>query len=324
MVTRRVVVVLAAGAVAALAFGNTVAWFYVTGRIEAGIPSFVRQAEAEGWRIDFASLTRTGWPLMAGVRLDHVRTVRVLGGGPSLHWTADRVLVRVSLNDPAALHIDAEGDQAVDLGAGDSITGRAGLASYRVPLSGGAGSFEVRELEAAGDHGLQIGHVSGALAARAMVFTADAVHLRPPLAAPFDAALSLSARLTTTLPVPEQTTAAVAAWQAAGGTIGVSEVTLAWGPLHVRGGASGGLDSALQPRGRGEFEVEGATEAIDAAARSGLIATSQASAARAVLQILSLASSGGPVRLPVVIEDRRLGVAGFPLLRVPSVDWDPR
>lgn len=317
------VVVVAAGAVAALVLGDTVAWWYVTGRIEAGLPLFVRQAEAEGWRIDYASLTRTGWPLMAGVRLGDVRTARVLGG-PSLRWTADRVLVRVSANDPAALHIDAEGDQAVDLGAGEAVMGRAGLASYRVPLSGGASSFEVRELETVGDHGLQIGHASGALAARAMVFAADAVHLRPLLAAPFDAALSLSARLTTTLPVPEQTTAAAAAWQAAGGTIGVSEVALAWGPLHVRGSASGGLDDALQPRGRGEFELQGAPEAIDAAARSGLIATSQASAARAVLQILSLAASGGPVRLPVVIEDRRLGVAGFPLLRVPSLNWGPR
>lgn len=314
--------------VGALAVGlaaHGIAWWFVTGQILAGLPAFADQAAAAGWQIDAGAARRGGWPLAAAVRLPRVSVVRPLGG-TNVRWTAEDVVVSVGIADPRALRVSAEGRQAVSFGDTAPLPFRAAQTLVRLPFAGAPATLEISELRTEGvQPQLAAAKVTGSVSGP-VTFTVSAVQVTPPLRAPFEGGLTASGQIAVRPAIPALATpgASAAAWQQAGGQMEATSVAVDWGALHLTGHGGGGLDQQLQPAGRADLLVRGAPDLLAAAAAGGLVPAGPASAARAVLQLLSLAAKGGPVALPVVLAERRLVVAGFPLLVLPVVQWDAR
>ncbi len=110
-------------------------------------------------------------------------------------------------------------------------------------------------------------------------------------------------------------------WRARGGRVTASSLEVRWGPLHATGSGDGGLDADLQPVGQAVLLIDGAPALVDAISREGVLPPGPASAIRAVLGLLVLAAGAGPIRLPVVLADRIVAVAGFPIARLATVVW---
>jgi hypothetical protein len=274
-------------------------------------------AAVQGWSVQLGPVRRTGWPLSAAIALQDVSAA-----SGAVRWTAPSVSVELPVWEPTVLRISPLGAQGIAFGdQAASITG--GPILVRAPFSGGPVTFDARSLATDSLAASRIQHLSGVLDPLALTLAAENVQPSPNLAAPFDAGFQLSARLLTNHPFPPGPTpeASARAWQTAGGRIDLSSFDLQWGPLHITGAGSGGLDRHLQPAGQVQITVQGAAPMLDALVQARLVQPGPASAARAVLQILTLGARGGPVPVPITLADNILTVAGFPLARTAALDW---
>ncbi len=118
--------------------------------------------------------------------------------------------------------------------------------------------------------------------------------------------------------------ASLAAWRDSGGAVAVRRLAVGYGPLGVSGGGRLTLDAQLQPRGEAALTVLGYTETLDALVAAHVVTGHAAQAAGAVLALLARPPVGGgapEVALNLVLRDRVLTAAGFPLLRLPALTW---
>ena len=306
------------------AIGHSAAWLYVTSQLLEGLPGFVAAAAHEGWRIQSGRVERAGWPFEARLRVSAVLARRELGG-PALQWSAERVDVVISPHAPGMLSIEPVGAGSVVVGDAPAIPVRAGRAALAVRLDGaGPATLALRDLVVGtAMRGVKADRVDAGIDAGVAAGTIEGIALAPPLPRPFEQAARASGRVVVAPPLPEASTPgqSARAWQAAGGRIDVPELVLDWGRLHVEGAAQGHLDAQLQPALEASLRVRGATEVLEAAVQAGVVAPGPATAARAVLGLLTMAAAGGPVTFPVSVRDRSLVVAQFVLARLPELDW---
>ena len=298
-------------------------WYLVTGRIAAAVPDFVTAAATEGWTVDTGMLRRSGWPWTAAVEVQNVAMTRNLGG-TAFHWTAERILLSIAPRAASVLRVEAQGRQSFKVDQEPEVPVTADLALLLVPLQDGPRELRMEGVVAGGkSRQIRVETIAMTFQGVAIAGNLEGVALAPPLPTPFDGTAKLSVRILATRPFPPAANPAqsAAAWQAAGGRIEVPEFVLDWGALSAEGTGSGGLDPLLQPWGQATIRARGAPLVLDAAARGGLVQAAPASAARAVLGLLSLGSGGGPVVLPIVLQDRTLTVAQFALVRLPIVVW---
>lgn len=303
---------------------HTALWWTVTGRIMAGWPVFVAQAEHDGWTINSETPYRAGWPLAATLRIPHLTATRQLGE-TRFAGTLDRVDITIHPTDAHALLIVPEGAGTVQLGGAAPIPLRAASAALRAPLEGQqAMLLTVRDLVAGAAASVRLQRIDLQVLPDAAAGAATGIAVSPALPPPFDGLANLAGRVILTPPFPPAATpgASARAWQQAGGRAAIPELHLDWGPLQAEGSLFGQLDPRLQPEVEGRLRVQGGLEVLDAASRSGVIQAGPASAARAVLGLLSMASRGAPVVLPVTLHDNTLTIAQFALARVPLLNWD--
>lgn len=307
-----------------LALLDTGAWWLATAQIEARSPIFIENATRAGWQLTSGSPSRTGWPFTATVRFPAATATRPLGG-TTIRWTAETIDVTLSPWHPQVLLAAAAGAQTLTVG-GAAIPLQASVATLRVPLNAGPSMFEFRNVRLGlpNHDSVRLAHLTGEIETLAAGFTADGVMISPALQPPFDGPLAVSGGLHLTSGFSDAATPAASAlaWQHAGGRVSIPALMVQWGPLNVSGSGEGGLDGQLQPQGQARLEVTGAEQVLDAAGRGGLLAPGPAAAIRAVLSLLSLARQGGPIPFQVTLADRTLTVAQFPLLRLPSLDWN--
>ncbi len=301
---------------------HTGAWLLATGWIEAESPGFFAAAAASGWTIHTAEQRRAGWPWTATVRLSGVTAHRG-GDDVALQWKSDEIDVSLAPGDLAALHVSAHGNQEIGLGPEAGLGWRADRAVLRIPFAGAPWTFESRGMVIDAARPIRVGGVTGQGTPAAMEASATDVRMTPPLPAPFDSGLAMSASVSSAPPFPAATPTAAAAalWRAQGGRARAPSLEVRWGPLHATGSGDGGLDANLQPVGQAILSVEGAPALVDALSQDGVLQPGPASAVRAVLGLLALAAGGGPIRLPVSLADHVVAVAGFPLARLAPVVW---
>jgi hypothetical protein len=117
---------------------------------------------------------------------------------------------------------------------------------------------------------------------------------------------------------------AVEAWRDAGGTIDISRLEIAWGPVRMVGDGTVALDAGLQPEGALSVRISGLDEILTAMERAAMIDARTAAIARITLAVLTRPSEdGGPAqaRLPLTIQDRQLSVGPVKLLELPQIRW---
>ena len=308
-------------AAAAVAFAlHGAAWFYASGRLASESGAALDDLRRQGWEVVSEAPQRTGWPFAAGVRYRKVRLDGTAAGVPAA-WRADDVDIRLRATQPGTLLLIPSGMQQVRLGGGDWVEVAASLQLAVQADSAEANGRDLVVQLPGGPVGIAGLHAN--LKGRTLQFDLAGIEAGPLLSARHIMAETvLTGPL---LPGPDPA-AAAAAWRDGGGALQVNTLQLDAGDLQASASGAAGLDPALQPMVNLTARVQGYRTALDRLAHAGVIQTSAAVAAKAVLGLLSGREPGAPATLPIRIAGGIVSVAGFPLLRLPAIDWtaDPR
>lgn len=326
---------------------DVVYWSYAARQLDTGFSTWVANQRAAGWKVQATRAKIGGWPLAATLT---TRQVMLAGGTPyipgGVRWSADRLVLRISLLHPMVLHIIASGLQHLRVANGPVIQLTGNRLQAEVPLRLDRQSrqllFKGKQLQAGVPADGQIAHLGiGTLDARvdlhpeaalgqpaiAFAVKADAVTLPadPHWAfGPRIASIVLNGTLNGPLPPATSITADAIAWRNAGGSLRIQRFGLHWGPMDLSGTARLALDQQLQPTGTGSAQVTGYAASLDALTTAGVISHSAALAARAVLSLMARpAADGRPaeVSVPLSLQRRTFSVQRMPLLRLPILDW---
>lgn len=114
-------------------------------------------------------------------------------------------------------------------------------------------------------------------------------------------------------------------WRRDGGAIEVRRLSIRHGVLGLDGDGTITLDHDLQPEGAFGASVSGFNPAVDALIAQGLVPEAEGQLAKAALGLFAKAPPGGgpkQIDVPLTVQDRRLSVGPFPLMRIPRVYWD--
>ena len=303
---------------------DSVAWFWVTGRMMAEWETWRSQALANGLRIQSAPPVRGGWPFLAEVTL----AAPVVDGGLAA-WSADTVRLSVSPLHPTSLAIAAQGQQTLHFDGlpAISITARGLIAT--IPFSDPQQiTLEGHSITASlAGRMLEIGVLAGGLDPAGLHIAAS--HLTIPAAGlPFGGAIDrVTAHLYATVPLPlpgmaqAAPDAMAAAWAHAGGQIVVDEASVLWGALDAQGHFTVRLDSALQPEASGTLHMTGYHEAVEALVRAGTIGRNAARVTTTVLDMMATSTDPAIVDVPLTLRGGSIAMGAIPLLRIPALTW---
>lgn len=114
-------------------------------------------------------------------------------------------------------------------------------------------------------------------------------------------------------------------WREDGGTIEVRRLSVQHGVLGMDGDGTLALDPALQPVGAFTAQITGFNPAVDGLVKLGLVKDQEGRLAKAALGLFAKAPPGGgpkQIEVPLTLQNRRLSVGPFPLIRIPPVRWD--
>jgi len=304
--------------VAAVAVLHGAAWAYLTARLQRDVEARLDGLRRDGWDIRAEAPSRAGWPFAAVVSYRRVAMDGAAAGVPAA-WSADEVSIALRAAQPGTLLIVPSGAQRWRLAGAAWVAvtaasfelaadgARIGLSGREVVLHLPGGPVGVADLQASAvDRSLQVG-LTGIEA--------------PPFMEAGRA--TLDASLTRPVPAGPDPAAAAAAWRDGGGTIQVSSVSLEAGGLTVSASGGGGLDAGLQPVLDLAAQVRGHRAALDRLVQAGAVPASTAVATKAVLGLLSGRDADAPAAVRLRLADAVVSVAGFPLLRVPFLNWTP-
>jgi hypothetical protein len=324
-----------------LVAADSLYWFIAKRNLEDGFAAWVAQVRADGWTIATGKPETGGWPAAAILTVPEVRLQGgdrdILGG---LTWTAERLVLRVSLLRPQILSIEPEGGQQLRLSGNPEIPFTASHMHAVLPLAAEPwphfADIGVTDLRIAGDLatvGTTQVHLDFALEATArqpaIALTLEAGHVGlPPGSAralgPYIASLAIEGDISGPVPPGTIITDQAKAWRSAGGSLNIRHLALQWGSLDLTAHATLTLDDQLQLAGDGSAKATGYGEALDALAAHGVVSRSGATAAKAVLSLLaSSPENGGPpsVDVPLMLKYRTLSMRQVPLVRLPELDW---
>jgi hypothetical protein len=345
MMLRKLGILLVALLLAAV-IADTLVWFWVVRQIRTGWENWASDQRAAGWTVSAGVPQAGGWPLAVAVTLPDVS----LQGGKAaipngMAWSAQRLVLRLSVRRPHVLQIEAGGVQHVRVSDGPDIAYTAQRLRLLVPLpaSPSALPLDLRaEALNAGLDGATDNAVTIASLAAHIVLHADAGSGQPAATLDMNAngvalphgvgwalgeqigLFRLDMALSGPLPATGRPAAAAAAWRDGGGTLTVRHVATQWGPLGLSAAGALHLDAQLQPAGNGHAEITGFGATLDALAQHGVIRRSAAVAATALLSLMAATPAGGgppAVTVPLSLRDQVLLMQRIPLLRTPALDW---
>lgn len=114
-------------------------------------------------------------------------------------------------------------------------------------------------------------------------------------------------------------------WRQSGGTVEVRRLSVRHGVLGLDSEGTAALDQNLQPVGAFTANITGFNPAVDALVDLGLVKADEGRLAKAALGLFATSPSGGgpkQIEVPLTLQDRRLSVGPFPLIRIPPVHWN--
>ena len=316
--------VIAAVVVGGLGVAVTIVWAVACRRLDDGAHD---AAIAAGWSLSADPASWRGWPIAAEIVLPNA----TLRSGPDiippLAWTAGTQTLRLGAMHPTQLTVSAAGPQTIaladapplpftakalfvdiDLTQHDPVRLRATDLAIASPA--GPVRIETAQLDTQPD---------------SLTLRLSTLSLPDSNGQPIHPAIDmvrLTARLSApVVPMPTATESA-RRWRAANGRLLIDDAAMTWGPLAATGKAAVTLDPALQPILAGQVTAMGILAGLDRLVASGAITSSGAMAARGMLAILSAPTGGGPVTLPVALQNSVVSLARIPLLRLAPIQWN--
>jgi hypothetical protein len=107
-------------------------------------------------------------------------------------------------------------------------------------------------------------------------------------------------------------------WQAANGTLAISDLVVKWGPLDLYASGEIGLDAAHRPEGQLDARITGFEGLLDAMVEDGVVEEREARVALAGLVLVSQfqGQKSNEVRVPVIMRDGRLYLGPIAVARL--------
>jgi hypothetical protein len=311
-------------------------WFGALWRLEAELAAREQELVAQGWEVTAGPAHWAGWPLAARLDIDGLAVTApdkvTAWRSPKARFGFEFVRPLWLVSDLAGLHTLRVGGVEVPVQAGrltlairlvgQPIRSELTVRGLRAEGPGGVLAIGRLDLRAANDPRAGAGQV-------ALTVSGDAaeIDLPSPIMArtgssfgPRIGALGLDASLTGPLPAGPPTRAAATAWRAAGGRLKLDRLSLRWSKLDVTGSAELELDAQLQPAGTGTLRAVGIPETADALVAAGAIPSGTARAVKALTALMARPPDN-EVELQLSIVDRALGLARFPIARLPELVW---
>jgi hypothetical protein len=275
--------------------------------------------------------------MAAGITLPGVSVsggVRYLPGGVA--WQAGSVTLALDIRHPDALFIGVEGRQSLAVAGGPAVPFQATKFIGRMALRAGDRPGLI-QLHATGllaalkradgtPEPLSIADLAAAVRADG---TADAqsealvaaarmtdVALPPNLVPGFARTLQTAAfDLALSGPVPPGGTAA--AWQKAGGSLGLRLLHVVDGRLMLDGEGRFQLDASHRPAGSMTLTVAGLDETLDRLARNGVLSRQAVIAITAMLGLMMRPPEPQLLRAPLSLRAGLVSLGAIPVLRLP-------
>jgi Uncharacterized protein conserved in bacteria (DUF2125) len=261
-------------------------WFYAASEFRDRTLAWIEDRRAEGWRLDYAEVTRRGFPLKLGLRFD-----KPAAGAPDAAWTwsGSRVLLSKQVFGSGSVRLAIKGDQAIEFsrestagGKYRRYVGRAGKVAFDLVPGGWIpnGRLSIRDLAMAGESAAESlslarldlvssGNPAAAtgptMSSYAVELTASGLHLPELEPVPLCrevAHLALDAKLLGGLD-PAPWPASLAKWRDDGGVIEATRLVLVCGSLTVDGEGTFALDPAGQPIGAMTARIQGYEATLD-------------------------------------------------------------
>jgi len=324
-----------------LVAADSLYWFIARQHLEDGFAVWVAQARADNWTMTTGTPEAGGWPASATLTVPAVKLQGgdrdILGG---LTYTAERLVLRVSLLRPDILLVEPQGEQQLRLSGNPEVAFTASHMQAALPVAAEPwprfADIGVTDLRMAGDlatvgslqvHLDFVPEAKASQAAIGLTLRAERVGLPPGpgrALGPYIASLAIDGNLSGPVPPGSTITDQAKAWRGAGGSLKIRHMALLWGSLDLTAQAMLTLDDQLQLAGDGSAKTTGYAETLDALAAHGVVSRSAATAAKAVLSLLaSNPENGGPpdVDVPLTLKYRTLSMRQVPLVRLPELDW---
>lgn len=363
-----VVLVVAVAGIAAF----TAYWFFAVATLEERVTDWIEQRQAEGWHVEHGAMTRSGFPTELRVTLADGSMVVPAGW----RWSSPRTDVSLPVfagwgGGPAPVEVALAGEQRLSLGPdgptvvahGDRLLARVTEDTGRLPT----GTFFADNLAVAADGGapVTIGHVEVSstgdpgrpagvdIASFDLAVNARETVLPPDLATALGTRierLDLDARLMGSLGAPPWPQA-LNRWREEGGTVEVTRLGLAYGPLNLTGDGTLALDVSGEVEGAFSITARGLAATLSKLAEQGIIDARIAAAARMLLRSSRRSGNGGKsgpgsdngagagagaggagsaagageeetaLSVPVSIQERTVFLGPLPIARLPAPPW---
>ena len=334
-------IVFAVLAFAAIAW--SIGWVLLSIQLRASIDGWMEYRRAVGDRLTHGDRVLDGFPLQ--IRFTYADVVWGRTDGlRDLMTATDKLVISAQPWDPLTLNLDSPGPvtgswQAPSLAASLTAASAAGTLGF-VPGALDDLALDLRQVVAV-DRQRQVIARAQRLVVEAdptpmddgggvpptlqLFVSADALEptdlLTPniPFEGPADGRIRASVR--GPLPISLDP-ASLALWRDAGGVVDVEHLGLNWRPIDLTADGTLTLDGLMRPEGAASAEVRGLPAMIDRAVDRGLLAEDVATLLRLATAAFSRAGSDGgspSVRAPLTVQDGRLAIGPFKILRVPSL-----
>jgi hypothetical protein len=345
----------------------TAYWYFAIATLEERVAGWIEQREAEGWRIDHGAMTRSGFPTRLRLMLADGSIAAPAGWA----WTSPGTKVSLPVfagwgGRAAPVEVAFEGEQRLRmLPAGTAIVARGDRLVARVTDAGRlpTGTFAADNLVVSAEGGapVAIGRIDATSAGDPgrpsdvdqasfdLAVNAQTVTLPPSFTLALGDRIErfdVEARLMGSLgkpPWPE----ALNRWREDGGTIEVTRLGIAYGPLDLSGDGTLALDAAGDVIAAFSITAEGLVPTLSALAERGVITPEIAAAARLVLRppaghpadadratgrgaaqgaakTGTAKPEGGSLTVPVSIQNRIVFLGPLPIARLPAPPWSLR
>ncbi|HYD99252.1 MAG TPA: DUF2125 domain-containing protein [Alphaproteobacteria bacterium] len=317
-------------------------WFVAAGRVRDGVDAWIAEQAGRGVAVNHAGLRVDGFPFWMRLRARDVSLARedglTLGTDGLLietrPWDFARYAFKLEENQRLSWD-DRGGRQPGSLTAREAV-GRFALAEGR--FQGGEATFSELKLlrdqpEALGSlDRLAVGYQLPPQPPRegadpAFTVTLDGAGLLLPVEVPgLSRAVERVTAAATLKGVPPASLQreAVAAWSLDGGTVDVTNLAVAWGPLGLSGDGTLALDRELQPLAAATLKLVGAERLIDALAAGGAVRAKDAPLIKLGLGFLT--KPEGPnntptVTAPLAVQNGAVFLGPVKLATMPRVEW---